>query len=113
MDATATAENITPMQPATTARQHKTQRVPTGPLKLFMDDFNVSEPDMCKALYQSTGTVRQWLVDGNMPGIALVALEGLRRRRQDSNAILLVRPGAKLDTVRTVLTALGVEPHEV
>lgn len=107
------AETATPMQPHHTARQHKTQRTPAAPLKLFMDDFNIGESELAKALGQAPGTVGQWIKSGDMPAMALIALEALRRRRVDHHVVLMIRPGPKADVVRTVLAALGVEIVEV
>jgi hypothetical protein len=78
-----------------------------------MNDFNVGETELSKALGQAPGTVRQWIVAGNMPAMALIALEALRRRRIDHHVVLMIRPGPKADIVRTVLAALGVEVTEV
>lgn len=107
------AETAIPMQPHHTARQHKTQRTPAAPLKLFMDDFNVGESELAKALGQAPGTVGQWIKSGDMPAMALIALEALRRRRVDHHTVLLIRPGPKTDAVRTVLTALGIAVTEI
>lgn len=89
-------------------------KVPSKPLRKFMDEEGCDPKTVALALHVDPGTVRNWLRENEMPGIALVALEGIKRRKRQEAAqtatFLVVVPPDKLEAFGHVISAVGLNP---
>lgn len=86
-------------------KQRTHARVPSKPLVDFMHDEGMSCAETGGLLGITSNGVATWARVGSMPKIALVALEGLKRRRQIKQAQVLIG-SVKEDSVPAVVAFL-------
>lgn len=96
---------------------HDHETVPSKPLVDWLREENLSHVKAASILSKSPSAVTAWVNKGKMPGIVLLALEGLKRRRRavkDKQGIYLVSiPKDKVEMFTNMCIMLAVKPLEV
>ena len=73
--------------------------------------LGVNSSALAASLGYSAGAPTAWRLSGSIPKVAAIAIEGLLRRaklyREDHGTLIVKANNSKLESVKSVLTALG------
>lgn len=87
-------------------------RMPAELLEKWLKDEALTHAEAATALRCSTSAIAGWLRKNDMPGIASVALEGVKRRQRAANTspVFICRvPENKSEMFQKMCDALGIK----
>lgn len=89
----------------------RTNFVSSSPLKKWIEEEGINQTTAGASIGVSGSTISGWLKDGEMPRLALTAIEGVKRRKRLPNKTLMITllDAEQTKTMKAILPPLGID----